>query len=260
MNVRKAYFDNAVAERSPGPAAYRHYNSYGKQLDSTRVTEPTMKFGTGVRPPLLDTGGDTPGAKYKYGNAFGVQVASKNRSAVPVQFGTSVRPPLLETGQDTPGAKYSSVPAHGKQIISTKATQPTVKFGTSVRPPLLDEGGDAPGAKYRSTRAHGRHVQSQKKSLPVWSFGKPPNTTKARVDMGNGNPGPGNYEVVSSVGRQQSSKLRSYPSAKFGTSTRPPLLDTGVGTPGPKYAWASSVGKQQMSKKRSNGGFTMGAR
>ena len=116
MNVRKAYFDHQVSDRSPGPATYSLRPAHGQQVDSNKPTQPETKFGTSTRPPLLETGNDTPGAKYHTQGTFGVQVSSTKRSNVPIQFGTSTRAPLLDAGLESPGAIYESTAAHGKQV------------------------------------------------------------------------------------------------------------------------------------------------
>jgi hypothetical protein len=153
-------------------------------------------------------------------------------------------------------------------------------FGTSTRSPRLDAGGDTdtPGAKYHTARAHGKQAQSTKRSQPAWSFG---NGRDGRDSSGGNDPspGPGQYETAglsfSSTGASFSGRAspddrsgrqsfestqRTSPSAKFGTSVRPPLLETGGDTPGPIYAWTVAVGPQPLSTRRSQGGCTLGAR
>jgi hypothetical protein len=49
------------------------------------------RFGTATRPPLLDEGTDSPGAKYKSAEQFGAMADSKKPSAPQFKFGSSVR-------------------------------------------------------------------------------------------------------------------------------------------------------------------------
>eukprot|EP00937_MAST-01D_sp_MAST-1D-sp2_P002968 g2968.t1 len=262
LNVRKAVIDKQVGDASPGPARYTHHPAIARQVESTRKSCSSMKFGNSNRPPLLDAGGDTPGPRYEVKSSIGTQHASHKRTYNAIRFGTSKRPPLLDAGVDTPGAKYDSVAAQGKQVLSTKRSLPIAGIGTSLRPPLLDTGGDTPGAKYKLEDAYGRQYSSNRKSAPGWSMGK--SNRPALLDTGADTPG-AKYGFARAIGRQGLSTKRSQPTMKFGTSTRPPLLDTGADTPGPKYAVDSGIGKQVQSSlgrrnRRSAPAFSLGAR
>ena len=71
---------------------------------------------------------------------------------------------------------------------------------------------------------------------------------------GKHTPGPGNYEIPDSMGRQALSKMLSPPGTRFGTSKRG--WSTKSEAPGPgEYSTTSSFGRQAASRKPSSPSF-----
>lgn len=166
-------------------------------------------------------------------------------------FGSSTRPPLqVDEGNPGPGAYKLRSVTTGKimdsQIRSSAlySLRSREKFGNpmlkAVDPTTMLEPG--PG-HYRP-----KVVNPRERNAPLHSFPKalPPRDKNMLA------PGPGAYDMGTSVGRQVLSTKRSDAGMEFGTSNRPPLLlvSTEVG-PGQYDRSDDSCARQPDSRKRS---------
>lgn len=96
---------------SPGPGAYSLRPAHGKQLESTKPSQPVNKFGRARRDhraSLPQPASDSPGAVYRPRHeAFGKQVQSPRTSSPRFGFGTSSRF-AKDTASNLPGPGHYS--------------------------------------------------------------------------------------------------------------------------------------------------------
>ena len=152
----------------------------------------------------------------------------------------------------------------GPQYLSTKPTQPSFGFGTATRESTskvflsrkakTDHIGKAsPGPVYNLKSSVGKQIQSHCESAPAFMFGK--RHTKGGEENQKA-PGPGKYEMPSSIGKQaMSSKSNSekwrFPTANRWSNTKKDFSDH-FGTPAardfkPANGWLGDSAKFSFS-------------
>lgn len=202
---------------APGPGSYQAEGGIGPQKESKRSTSPRIAFGTATRDQqskvwlddeLMKTyaGRESPGPNnYAYPPAIGKQADSKYASAPSWRQGSSDRFKYKDWARDVPGAgTYKTFDALGRQTLSSKKTLPSAKIGTGTRDAFK---------KIFISKEHEKGA------------------------FGENSPGPVTSQFVSSIGTQRLSVKSSAPSWGFGSSKRPPLLNT-TGSPGPGAYYA----------------------
>ena len=252
---------------SPGPAVYMMPPSVGgKQPDGRKVDPPVWGFGTANRfrpmsAPVVPAPGhyDDPIKN----SAIGPQTLGR-RGKVTVSapiygFGTAERKHVRKVfvshnhqrvdmfGMSSPGpATYAMKSTMGKQDESVAETLPSWVFGGAKRTPV-EAGRASPGpAAYTLPQAVGPQPDSRRPGSATPSFGSGTRDKRAKIflgpghnkgDFGKQSPGPAvNYQLVSSVGNQQHSKMRNAPAPSFSQASRWASYEKEVkanSTPGP---------------------------
>jgi len=206
----------------PGPGAYMHMESVGKQSDSQKHSYSTWKMGTSTR-----------------GDQAKVFISPEYAKAVP-EFISSPGP-----------CAYQHIGSLGGQADSRKPTNPLIGLGTSERffygsKDPRETGTPSPVA-YKLHPAVGLQVSSMKPSYPVNSFPKADRDRTAKAEFlskslaekaanPKASPGPAIYTLKNSVGKQASSVKPNCPQFGFGTCDRfnyQQIVGKGTQTPGP---------------------------
>ncbi|KAK9829185.1 hypothetical protein WJX72_004374 [[Myrmecia] bisecta] len=265
---------------------------FGRQILSTRGTEPSAAFGSSVRESAEKqyispehskaTGGNNScGPIYNLQSSLGPQAEALATTAAAITFGTSPRlPKPPRAAAPGPGA-YKIKPALGKQFDSTMPNAPQSVFQVATRDALdkvysgdknlakAFEGRESPGPMaYGAVSGVGRQKLSTRESPAEVHMTKANRFRYTSVQQAESSPGAGTYKAEqSSVGKQPVSHKASMPAFGFGTTTREQLaklysnkeqdkLSCGVGTPGPTTALQrSSLGRQPLSNATSQDGW-----
>ena len=204
--------------RTIGPGAYDMPQGVGLQVSSSKQTQPMYGFGSAGREHVSKVflseehnkslhGIDSPGPQvYTLQGSVGKQELSRKGNQPAWVFASSnrFRYDHVKRAATSPGpGAYTLGQSVGSQVVSTKTSSPMPGFGTSNR--------DQMNKLYISSE----HEKAQN---------------------GNNSPGPCNYALPESTGRQPLSKYSSMPSWGFGTSARWTANDQATGrstTPGP---------------------------
>lgn len=231
---------------SPGPSAYTLRASVGNQADGRKASSPQWAFGSSDR--FLGSGKKSiqnpgPGA-YDMPAGVGLQVSSSKQTQPMFGFGSAGRDHVAKVfvseehnkslhGIDSPGPQvYKLLGAVGKQELSQTMNQPAWVFASSDRFKYehVKRAATSPGpGAYTLSQSVGSQVVSTKASSPMPGFGTSNreqmnklyiSTEHEKAQSGNNSPGPCNYTVPESTGRQPLSKYSSMPSWGFGTSSR----------------------------------------
>lgn len=246
---------------SPGPSAYTLRASVGSQADGRKASSPQWVFGSSDR---FGMNGGTKGVQnpgpgsYDMASGVGQQVSSSKQTQPMFGFGTANRQHVAKVfvseehnkslhGCESPGPQmYTLLGAVGTQQLSATRNQPSWVFASSNRFQYehVKRAATSPGpGAYTLTMAVGTQYLSTKASSPVPGFGTSnrdqmnklyisPDHEKAQ--SGNNSPGPCNYALPESTGRQTNSKYNSMPAWGFGTGGRfVASKATNASTPGP---------------------------
>jgi len=244
---------------SPGPSAYSLRPSVGTQPDGRKSSAPQWVFGSSDRFGYEKKGVQNPGpGSYDMTNSVGTQVSSNKHTQPMFGFGSSERHHVQKVfvseehnkalhGCDSPGPQvYTLQGAVGKQDLSKTRNQPAWVFGSSNRFKYehVKRAATSPGpGAYTLNQAVGSQVVSTKESSPIFGFGTSNrehmnklyiSTDHEKAQSGNNSPGPCNYALPESTGRQPLSKYHSAASWGFGTCGRWTAKGgTNTTTPGP---------------------------
>ena len=180
-------------QKAPGPGKYEMPSSIGKQAMSSKSNSEKWRFPTANR---------WSNTKKDFSDHFGTPAARDFKPANgwlgdSAKFSFSGEAKRYDVGKGSPGVEpsflkapgpgtYESKSSLGTQPETKKKTSQQVKFGTSVRG----------SNKVYVSRQHEREV------------------------LGHQSPGPNMYILPNSVGPQISSKNKSAPSTRFGSSDR----------------------------------------
>lgn len=230
---------------SPGPSAYTLKSSIAGQVDGRKMTAPQWVFGSSNRFSYENRSTATPGpGSYNLKESVGPQVTSKQQSQPIYSFGTANRDNMKNVflspehtksrhGVASPGPmNYTLRAAVGKQDSSKLKNQPAWVFGSQQRFKYdhVKRAASSPGPGAYSLRdAVGGQVVSNKDSAPVYGFGTSDRTVAAKIYLsaehekmsaGFHSPGPCNYTLPESTGKQPSSQKSNVASWGFGTASR----------------------------------------
>ena len=185
-----------------GPGSYDMPAGVGLQVSSSKQTQPMFGFGSAGRDHVAK-----------------VFVSEEHNKSL--------------HGLDSPGPQvYKLQGAVGKQSLSSRAEQPAWVFASSDRFKYehVKRAATSPGpGAYSLNQSVGSQVMSTKTSSPMPGFGTSNrdqmnklyiSTEHEKALSGNNSPGPSNYNMPESTGRQPLSKYSSMPSWGFGTSSR----------------------------------------
>jgi len=244
-------------KNSPGPI-YDLKSSMGLQSSSKKTSMPLFSFGTADRfaKPKTGPGQTVPGpGAYQAPSALGKQGDSSKFSAPDYGFGSSTRAhqekvflsqeqAKINFGIQSPGpSAYNSRSAVGTQPSSKNETAPAWAFSSEERfkYDYVERAAKIPGAgQYNSTSAVGQQADSKKKTLPNYSFGTCTRHRRHKLyispehekqHFGEMSPGPAAIGPMTSIGRQQSSKMMTSSTWSFGSAKRFVYNDSR--TPGP---------------------------
>lgn len=246
---------------SPGPSAYQLRSSVGSQPDGRKSSAPQWIFGSSGRFGAFGKSEKFPGpGSYDMPQGVGMQVSSSKQTQPMFGFGSAGREHVAKVylseehnkslhGCDSPGPQvYTLQGAVGKQELSRTRNQPTWVFGSSQRFQYehVKRAATSPGpGAYTQSQAIGSQIMSTKCSAPLPGFGTSDREQTNKIyisadhekaQCGNNSPGPGNYSITPSTGRQSLSQYSSQPSWGFGTSsrwTKDAKQGSGNTTPGP---------------------------
>jgi len=216
-------------------------------------------------------------------STFGSNVSSRRRTAPAFGFGAATREvankvfvsqehtALATAGMHSPGpATYLLPPSvGGKQPDGRRPDPPSYGMGTSERFMTERKSDRTPGpGAYRMSGSMGPQVAGRFRTEPIAGFGTAERKHVRKVfisqdhnklDMhGMDSPGPAVIALKSTMGKQESSDMRTNPSWVFASAGRTdPMVGKGLKEsakmPGPaNYTQIDSVGRQVSSKMRSN--------
>ncbi|KAK1946608.1 Outer dense fiber protein 3 [Phytophthora citrophthora] len=212
-------------ERIPGPGAYESSTTIGRTVLSTQKSNPVSSFPKVERKPLHGSGtADVgPGQYSVVVESVGRQAVSTVATGASYSFGTESR---SKADRSTGASRYydpkSSV---GTQVESTYRTAP--KCSMSGRPQTSNKSPPRPlGSPTNQTftdvkSSCGGQVDSRKATAPGAVFGS---GTRPHTTSGSKAPGPGTYQIPSSIGKPVLSTMAQAPSCsiagreKFGST------------------------------------------
>jgi len=245
---------------SPGPSAYTLRASVGTQADGRKSSAPQWVFGSSERFGYGAKGIQNPGpGAYDMQSGVGLQVSSSKQTQPMFGFGSSTREQVAKVfvteehnkalfGWESPGPSvYTLQGSVGRQELSAKGNQPAWVFASSNRFKYehVKRAATSPGpGAYTLSQAVGSQVVSTKETSPIFGFGTSNrehmnklyiSSDHEKAQSGNNSPGPCNYALPESTGRQPLSKYSSMPSWGFGTCSRwtKPAAGGNASTPGP---------------------------
>lgn len=174
---------------------------------------------------------------------------------------------LIATGgSHSPGPVYTLPPSvGGNQPDGRKRDAPSFGFGTASRfrrdgPRYREPAVPAPNAYNVTTSIGGKQPDARKIDAPVWTFGgaKREKARKIFVSQahqktdfhGVDSPGPGRYDVPTTLGKQADGAISSPPAWLFGSAVRT-IMEPGWSSPGPIYGRVDGLGTQVDSRRRS---------
>merc|ERR1740138_1023403 len=191
-------------------------------------------------------------------SGVGVQVSSSKETQPMFGFGSAGREHVAKVfvsedhnkslhGVESPGPQvYTLNGAVGKQELSRTRNQPAWVFASSNRFKYehVKRAATSPGpGAYSLNQSVGSQVISTKESAPMPGFGTSNrehmnklyiSTDHEKAQTGNNSPGPCNYALPESTGKQPLSKYSSMPQWGFGTAERwTANKGTNATTPGP---------------------------
>ena len=129
--ANKALADNGHQRNTPGPGAYKHPSSVGRQADSRKKKEAEYSFPVAPkeRKRAVWQDDESP-ANYHHERACGRQTDSTKESLPSWTFANTARGDVKFKSQKKPGpGQYRPASAIGRQANSTKKTAPSCSFG-----------------------------------------------------------------------------------------------------------------------------------
>lgn len=206
-------------------------STFGQQVLSTKPTRERTKIGTSLRTDKevgwegLHLGATSTGVTTKVVSSLGTQQASKSATMPSHRFGNRYTSDLDMVKESRPGpGAYEPTGAVGKQTLSAKPSLPSWRIGTGNRfstfKNVWKEDFQTPAA------GDPRPTSGWLGDAPQYSFhgkgrratintGLPGNTPTNIAD-----PGPGMYEVTSSIGTQRDSRKETAARTRVGTASR----------------------------------------
>jgi hypothetical protein len=187
------------------------------------------------------------------------------------KFGSEERKGSMGAASLNPGPGQYANPNMDK-VASTTRLREAPKFsfgGLNVRSKSPLATGSTPDAvgpsSYQQGQSVGPQIISRRPTSPTWGMGSASREQTQRVVSpgynpipSTNNPGPGNYTVGQSVGRQFLSTAPSSPSYGQGTSDRP-AMSAKVLTPGPgMYPVPASIKSQAESRRSTQPAWSFG--
>ena len=157
-------------------------------------------------------------------STYSVKYMRKHANPSPVRYVKPPRPKPLDNGIPGP-ASYTFPDGLGKQPLSQYKSPTSIKMTASKRVSIFDCDGSVPGPNaygFLSLPSHGGGVQfgplGGHREFNAPRMLRP--SQQAAVDANKRMPGPGAYQILSSVGKQVESNKRSPAQVSFGSSTR----------------------------------------
>ncbi|KAL3665711.1 hypothetical protein V7S43_009144 [Phytophthora oleae] len=237
-SLGKKWSPMADEKKFPGPGAYETTPTIGRTVLSTQKSNPMSSFPKVERKPLRasSTADVGPGQYSVVVESVGRQAVSTVTSAAAYSFGTESRSKI---DRSTAGSKYYDAKSSvGTQVESTYRTAP--KCSMSGRPqtspsisPPRPLGSPVHQTFTDIKSSCGGQVDSRKSTAPVTVFGS---GTRPHTTSGSKAPGPGAYQIPSSIGKPVLSTMAQAPSCsisgreKFGSTAD---LQTSAKFPGP---------------------------
>ncbi|KAK9904232.1 hypothetical protein WJX75_007359 [Coccomyxa subellipsoidea] len=259
-------------------------SAFGMQCLASLQTAPACGFGSSIREagsktyisPEADRalcksqgGNNSQGPIYKVPAALGKQCLSTMTSAPNLGFGSAKRPSMAQRAAAPGPGAYKLKPALGSQYESTKASAANVHFSGAQRDAAekifisLEHEKSGYGKESPGPSAYNVSGSLLKKASSPLTLKGGPRFVDPAAKVAAGLPGPGQYSVPISVGRQPVSTKPSKPVVGFTKAQRDaskkmyisPDHDKsnyGVGSPGPGTAAPSrGIGRPQLSTHRS---------
>ncbi|KAG1703601.1 hypothetical protein DVH05_007545 [Phytophthora capsici] len=237
-SLGKKWSSTGGDERIPGPGAYEASTTIGRTVLSTQKSNPVSSFPKVERKPLhaSSTADVGPGQYAVVVESVGRQAVSTVASGASYSFGTESR---SKTDHSTTGGSryYDPVSSVGTQVESTYRTAPKCSMSgrpqTSNKSPPRPLGSPVNQAFTDVKSSCGEQVDSRKATAPMPVFGS---GTRPHTTNGSKAPGPGAYEVPSTIGKPVLSTMAQAPSCsiagreKFGSTAD---LTTSARQPGP---------------------------
>ncbi|XP_002994044.2 uncharacterized protein LOC9637080 isoform X2 [Selaginella moellendorffii] len=218
------------------------------QILSSRLTEPSVRFGRGCRIGMEKLYIDAEISKLTPGLSPGM------KSCMPIAHHLMIA--FVETGP-----AYELVPSIGKQVKSDYQNPAEVAFPLARRFTKF-KGGDAPGpGAYEKASSFGDQVLSYQKSPEKAVIGSATRKQQQKVYLsqdfnkslyGIESPGPVVCDLRSSIGDQMHSENRNAPHIKFPMDKRfkHGKISAITATPGAgEYKCVAAIGKQPQSSR-----------
>lgn len=205
---------------------------------------------------------------------YGVQSAAQALK-VKVQpgntkFGSEERKGPIQYLNKGPGpGQYANTSYDKVSAGTTRRAAPKFSFGgQGIKRAEGGSGATPPSVgpnSYNQGSGLGKMTLSSRPSSPTWGLGSASRDQVQKVNSpgyapvpATNNPGPGNYSIGQSVGRQVLSTTRSSPAYGAGTSQRP-NLNSPSKTPGPgNYAIPGGIKEQKESKRATQPAWSFG--
>ena len=265
----------AKPKRSPGPGSYDIINT-PTDVTTKYKTTPTYKMGSSTAPRFNKKAHDTispgPGI-YQLNPSVGDQTLSTKRSAGRVTFNMGKRG---EKKRYQGSLVHAYIDPHSRldtRSASAFGASTADRFAQSKRD-ILNSCSPGPGSAWKhgiysglskrggATLGTARRFMNDKTLSTDASLNQSivesVTDKKSFYEEDHARPGPGQYEIPTTMGPYPDSKMRSVVVPVFTEGTRetkPPKQ-----TPGPSdYDGRSTMGRQPISTKRSEPGFRFGA-
>lgn len=259
---------------TPGPGSYDVNNSskvrYGKPRMSSFSNSMCQYDREKTGPLATSTRQPTPSPD-EYGVQAATQALNVKINGGNTKFGSEERKGPVQFVNKGPGpGQYA--PANYDKLASTTTKREAPKFsfgGQNIRAKSNPSRGSTPVTvgpnSYNQASGLGKQTISVRPTSPTWGLGSASRQQVQSVcspgyspTPKDNNPGPGNYAIGQSVGRQVLSTTVSSPSFGQGTSARP-NLNKKSNSPGPGlYKIPSSIKSQSESRRPTTPSWSFG--